>query len=80
MDIHQATRSYETWVRRHIPVRANDLELKHQRMRESPFVFLRAYFLAGGAGAGAGVGAGAGIDTGAGPLTPLNTDPGPRWP
>jgi uncharacterized protein (DUF2252 family) len=44
MDIHQATRSYETWVRRHIPVRAKDLELKHQRMRESPFVFLRGTF------------------------------------
>jgi hypothetical protein len=44
MDIHQATRSYETWVRRHIPVRAKDLELKHERMRESPFVFLRGTF------------------------------------
>jgi hypothetical protein len=44
MDIHQATRSYETWVRKHIPVRAKDLELKHTRMRESPFVFLRGTF------------------------------------
>ena len=44
MDIHQATRSYETWVRRHIPVRAKDLELKHERIRESPFVFLRGTF------------------------------------
>jgi hypothetical protein len=44
MDIHQATQSYETWVRRHIPIRAKDLELKHERMRESPFVFLRGTF------------------------------------
>jgi hypothetical protein len=44
MDFHQATRSYETWVRRHIPVRKKDLDLKHERMRESPFVFLRGTF------------------------------------
>jgi hypothetical protein len=44
MDIHQATRSYETWVRRQIPVRGKDLHLKHERMRESPFVFLRGTF------------------------------------
>ena len=44
MDIYQATRSYETWVRRHIPVRKKDLDLKHERMRESPFVFLRGTF------------------------------------
>jgi len=44
MDIRQATQSYETWVRQHIAVRKNDLDLKHERMRESPFVFLRGTF------------------------------------
>jgi hypothetical protein len=44
MDIHAATRSYEAWVRRHISVRKKDLDLKHERMRESPFIFLRGTF------------------------------------
>jgi hypothetical protein len=44
MDIHEATRSYEAWVRKHIPVRTQDLRVKHERMRESPFVFLRGTF------------------------------------
>src|SRR5215471_5203461 len=44
MDVHEATRSYEAWVRTHIPVRPQDLKTKHERMRESPFVFLRGTF------------------------------------
>jgi hypothetical protein len=44
VDIREATRSYETWLARHTrPVRA-DLRLKHERMAESPFVFLRGTF------------------------------------
>lgn len=44
MDIHQATRAYESWVARHArPVRA-DVRLKHERMAENPFVFLRGTF------------------------------------
>src|ERR1019366_2340676 len=44
MDIHEATRLYEAWTRRHIDVIASDLRLKHERMAESTFVFLRATF------------------------------------
>ena len=43
-DIHQATRAYETWLRRCIKVVDADLRLKHLRMAESPFVFLRGTF------------------------------------
>lgn len=44
MDILQATRSYEAWLARHTsPVRA-DLRAKHERMAESPFIFLRGTF------------------------------------
>jgi uncharacterized protein (DUF2252 family) len=44
VDILQATRSYESWLARHTsPVRA-DLRLKHERMAESAFVFLRGTF------------------------------------
>jgi len=44
MPIGQATRGYETWLARQIPLLAADLRLKHQRMAESPFAFLRATF------------------------------------
>ena len=44
MDIHEASRSYEAWLRQQTKVVAADLRLKHERMRESPFVFLRATF------------------------------------
>jgi hypothetical protein len=44
MDIHEATRRYETWMRRHLDVVSSDLRLKHERMAESAFVFLRATF------------------------------------
>jgi uncharacterized protein (DUF2252 family) len=44
MDIQQATASYETWISKQIPLVAADLKLKHQRMAEGPFPFLRATF------------------------------------
>jgi uncharacterized protein (DUF2252 family) len=44
MDIHAASRSYEAWLSRHTSVVRADLRLKHTRMAESPFVFLRATF------------------------------------
>ena len=44
MDIHEATRRYEAWMRGHIDIVPADLRLKHERMKESPFVFLRATF------------------------------------
>ena len=46
MDIVEATRSYERWMaeRLPLPVVKPDLALKHERMAESPFVFLRGTF------------------------------------
>jgi hypothetical protein len=44
MDIYEATRSYESWFARHTSVVQKDLRLKHERMAESPFLFLRATF------------------------------------
>jgi hypothetical protein len=44
MDIRQATRAYETWLREALPVLDGDLQLKHRRMAESAFAFLRATF------------------------------------
>ena len=44
MNIRQATQAYEAWLRRQTPVVEADLRLKHVRMIESPFVFLRATF------------------------------------
>jgi len=44
MNIRQATRAYESWLRRQTSVVEADLRLKHARMGESPFVFLRATF------------------------------------
>jgi hypothetical protein len=44
MDIALSTRGYETWMKRQIPVVNGDLGLKHRRMAESPFVFLRGTF------------------------------------
>src|ERR1700687_5559659 len=43
-DIIAATRAYETWLASRIPLVRADLQLKHERMCESPFVFLRATF------------------------------------
>jgi hypothetical protein len=43
-DIHRATRRYEAWLGGLIPLVRADLRLKHQRMREGPFFFMRATF------------------------------------
>ena len=43
-NIVAATLGYEQWLSRHTRIVINDLQLKHERMRESPFVFLRATF------------------------------------
>ncbi|MBI3490644.1 MAG: DUF2252 family protein [Acidobacteria bacterium] len=44
MDVHDATRSYEDWLARRTRVVSADLRLKHERMAESAFVFLRGTF------------------------------------
>jgi hypothetical protein len=44
MDIKQATTAYETWLGKKIPLLSDDLKLKHQRMAEGVFPFLRATF------------------------------------
>lgn len=44
MDIVRATKAYEAWLRQRIPLLDADLSLKHQRMAQSPFPFLRATF------------------------------------
>jgi uncharacterized protein (DUF2252 family) len=41
MNIIEATRSYEAWLGRQTHVVRADLQAKHQRIAESPFVFLR---------------------------------------
>jgi hypothetical protein len=44
MNIQQATNAYESWLASRIPLIPADVELKHQRMAESLFPFLRATF------------------------------------
>jgi hypothetical protein len=44
LNIVKATRRYETWLATHTPLVKADLGLKHQRMSESRFAFLRATF------------------------------------
>jgi len=44
MNIVKATRRFEEWLGRRITVVKPDIRLKHQRMAESPFSFLRATF------------------------------------
>lgn len=44
MGIRQSTRRYEAWLARRVPLVRADLELKHRRMTETPFLFLRATF------------------------------------
>jgi Uncharacterized protein conserved in bacteria (DUF2252) len=44
MDIREATSSYETWMAKHIPLVRSDLRVKHTRMAESAFAFLRGTF------------------------------------
>ena len=43
-DIGQATLSYDNWMRSCTTVILSDLRLKHQRMKDSPFLFLRGTF------------------------------------
>ena len=43
-DIVKATRAYETWLSSQTRVVSADLQLKHVKMAESPFVFLRGTF------------------------------------
>ncbi len=44
MNIQKSTERYETWLARRLALIPADLDLKHQRMEESPFSFLRATF------------------------------------
>lgn len=44
MDVLTATRDFETWLSRHIPVVKNQLSDKHAMMAESPVQFLRGRF------------------------------------
>lgn len=44
MNIVKATKRFEEWLGRHLRIVTPDLQLKHERMAESPFPFLRATF------------------------------------
>ena len=44
VNIVKSTRQYETWLGSHTQLVKPDLRLKHQRMAEAPFPFLRATF------------------------------------
>ena len=44
MNIHQATRQYETWLADHVRVVKSDLAAKHELMAHDAFSFLRATF------------------------------------
>lgn len=44
MDVRQSTRSYERWLEKRLPLIARDVQLKHRRMAQDPFFFLRASF------------------------------------
>jgi hypothetical protein len=44
VNIHQATASYESWMRRSTAVVEAHLRRKHQRMRDDPFLFFRGTF------------------------------------
>jgi len=44
MNIVEATRRYEAWLGRHIPIVRADLATKHERMADDAFCFLRATF------------------------------------
>src|SRR5258708_4169094 len=44
MDILEATRLYETWMGEHVALIASHVDIKHRKMRESAFAFLRATF------------------------------------
>jgi len=44
MNIVKATKRYEGWLAQHLEIVEKDLQLKHERMAESAFSFLRATF------------------------------------
>ena len=44
MDIIKATRDFERWLAKQIPLVRRDVALKHAHMAESPFAFFRATF------------------------------------
>ncbi|HET7207734.1 MAG TPA: DUF2252 family protein [Terriglobales bacterium] len=44
MKIQKSTKRFERWLARHTSLVQSDLRLKHKRMAESPFMFLRATF------------------------------------
>src|SRR5262249_50269523 len=44
MSFKADNRAYEKWLRTQCEVVERDLQYKHERMKESPFVFLRATF------------------------------------
>ena len=44
MNIHKATAQYEAWTAKHLTLVHADLDLKHARMAEGRFAFLRATF------------------------------------
>jgi len=44
MDILKATKKYEAWLGQHLQIVGGDLRLKHERMAESAFSFLRGTF------------------------------------
>src|SRR6266404_5665869 len=44
MNIIKATRDFERWLAKQIPLVRSDVALKHQHMAESPFAFFRATF------------------------------------
>ena len=44
MNIHESTSSYEKWIGKSIQLNFPDLRYKHQQMKVSPFLFLRATF------------------------------------
>jgi hypothetical protein len=44
MDVRDTTRRYEAWLAQRVPLVRADLHLKHRRMAETPFFFLRATF------------------------------------
>src|SRR6266446_4845125 len=43
-NVRAATRAYEAWVARQVPLVADQLRLKHQLMTDDRFSFLRATF------------------------------------
>ena len=42
MNIHKATAQYEAWAAKHLTLLHADLDLKHTRVAEGRFAFLRA--------------------------------------